>query len=68
MKEKEENIEKTPSSTPIMGQPETAIEMVNKYGTYEIQPTADTSSLYPTIAQGFNKKIINHKKNDLTGR
>lgn len=68
MKEKEQNIEKTPSSTPIMGQPETAIDMVNKYGTYEIQPTADTSNLYPAIAQGFNKKIIKPKKNDRTGR
>ena len=32
--------------------PETPYEMVNKYGTYEIQPTAETGKSYPTIAQG----------------
>ncbi len=41
--------------------PETAEEMVNCYGTYEIQSTADTDNQYPAIAQGFNKKIV---KND----
>ena len=46
----EENRE--PSSTPIHGQPHTAFEMVNKYGTYEIQPTADSENAYPMIAQG----------------
>lgn len=35
-----------------------AYDMVNAYGTYEIQPTADTDNQYPAIAQGFNKKII----------
>ena len=35
-----------------MGEPETAFDMVNKYGTYEIQPTADTDNEFPTIAQG----------------
>ncbi len=38
--------------------PETAEEMVNCFGTYEIQPTADNDNMYPAIAQGFNKKII----------
>lgn len=38
--------------------PETAEEMVNCYGTYEIQSTADNDNMYPAIAQGFNKKII----------
>ena len=36
--------------------PETAEEMVNCFGTYEIQPTADTDNQYPAIAQGYNKK------------
>ena len=40
------------SVTAIMGEPETAFDMVNKYGTYEIQPTADTDNEFPTIAQG----------------
>ena len=34
------------------GQPETAEELINKYGTYEIQPTADTDNPFPAIAQG----------------
>lgn len=38
----------------IHGNPETAHEMVNKYGTYEIQPTADTKNPFPTIAQGLS--------------
>ena len=46
------------SSEPFGGMPETAFEMVNRYGTYEIQATADTENMYPTIAQGFNKGII----------
>lgn len=44
--------------TPFKGLPETAIQMVNRYGTYEIQATADTENQYPAIAQGYNDKII----------
>ena len=32
--------------------PETAHEMVNKYGTYEIQPTNDTKNPFPP-SRGF---------------
>lgn len=35
-----------------------AVDMINRYGTYEIQPTADTDNMYPAIAQGYNKNII----------
>ena len=41
------------SATPIMGQPETVYDMLNKYGTYEIQPTNDSDNEYPTISQGL---------------
>lgn len=40
----------------IGGQPETAEELVNKYGTYEIQPTADSENAFPAIAQGLAKE------------
>lgn len=40
----------------ISDQPETAFELINKYGTYEIQPTADTVNDYPQIAQGLAEK------------
>ncbi len=49
------------SSHPTGSLPETAFEMINNYGTYEIQATADTENQYPAIAQGYNEKII---KND----
>lgn len=45
----------------IQKPPITAEQQINCYGTYEIQPTADREDMYPTIAQGFNEKII---KND----
>ncbi|MEA4965760.1 MAG: hypothetical protein VB055_08060 [Oscillospiraceae bacterium] len=37
----------------ISGQPDSCWDMVNKYGTYEIQPTQDADNTYPTIAQGY---------------
>lgn len=43
-----------------------AFDLVNKYGTYEIQDTADTSNLFPMIAQGLPIKEMqnkNHKSN-----
>lgn len=39
------------------GMPEDAYEMVNFYGTYEIQATAETDNQYPAIAQGYNQAI-----------
>lgn len=52
MPDKKKDLE-TPCMMPIGGLPETAEEMVNKYGTYEIQPTADSDHLFPAIAQGL---------------
>ena len=33
-------------------------DLVNEYGTYEIQPTCDNENQYPAIAQGYNTKIV----------
>lgn len=52
MKEKGKR-EKEVSVRPVMGQPETANELVNKYGTYNIQPTANSGNQFPAIAQGL---------------
>ncbi len=41
--------------TYIPDSPETPFEMVNKYGTYEIQPTGETDNEFPTISQGLPK-------------
>lgn len=49
-------------SVPIMSQPENVSELLNKYGTYEIQPTADTENSYPAIAQGLAQKHRNIDK------
>ena len=32
------------------GQPDDCADLVNKYGTYNIQPTSDTENLFPLIA------------------
>lgn len=45
----------TPSVANIPGDPETAFDMVNKFGTYNIQPTADADHEFPAIAQGKSK-------------
>lgn len=34
------------------GQPDDCADLVNKYGTYNIQPTSDTENLFPLIAAG----------------
>lgn len=53
MSKKKHKIRVDLSSTPIVGQPETAFELINKYGTYEIQPTNDSDNEFPEIAQGL---------------
>lgn len=40
----------------VCDQPMDCVEMVNKYGTYNIQPTCDTENSFPAIAQGYSKK------------
>lgn len=41
--------------TSLNVQPTDCEEMVNKYGTYEIQPTSDSGNVFPTIAAGLPK-------------
>ena len=50
----------------IYGQPKDAFELVNKYGTYEIQPTNDSDNEYPAIAQGMSQKSKNERQRDKT--
>ena len=57
-KEQKKNIDMEISANAVVGQPENVFELINKYGTYEIQTTADTDNQYPAIAQGFNEKIF----------
>lgn len=48
--------EPTPSAKAVFGSPEDCCKYVNKYGTYNIQPTADSDYDYPAIAHGLPKK------------
>lgn len=42
-----------PSTDPVTTEPFTVFDLINKYGTYNIQPTADTDNSFPKIAQGL---------------
>ena len=57
----------TQMDTSVMGQPENASEMVNKYGTYNIQPTSDSGNEYPAIAQGLSEKSKKERRRDELG-
>lgn len=50
----------------IFGQPEKTSELINKYGTYNIQPTNDSDNEYPAIAQGISEKSLKERKRDET--
>ncbi len=54
---------KTPSSNDYSKHPDSSFDLINKYGTYEIQPTADTDNPFPHIAQGL-PKTENRRKRD----
>ena len=42
-----------PFADPVFGQPESCADLVNKYGTYNIQPTADTGNVFPLISHAL---------------
>lgn len=52
-KDKKPDFQPTPSSNAVVSQPETTTELINKYGTYEIQPTNDSDNEFPKIQQGL---------------
>ncbi len=54
-------IDLLPSVNAVVGQPQDSIEQINKYGTYNIQPTGDSDNSFPKIAQGLAKRE-NRKK------
>lgn len=43
----------TPMMNPFFGQPEDTFEMINKYGTYNIQPTNEQENRFPAIMQAM---------------
>lgn len=56
------------SSDPVYGEPQDVFDMVNKYGTYNIQPTSDTHHDYPKIAQGLSKTQNDESKKKKFGQ
>ncbi len=43
----------TPEVHHFPGNADSCFDMVNQYGTYEIQRTADTENMFPMIMQGL---------------
>ena len=51
------------------GVPQDCFDLVNRYGTYNIQPTADTENVFPLIAPGLPRqwRKMHLDKQDLEG-
>lgn len=43
----------TPMAHARFGQPEDVGDLINQYGTYNIQPTNESENLFPAIAQAL---------------
>ena len=43
----------------VFGEPVDTVDLINKYGTYNIQPTADSDNLFPMIAPGLPTQCRN---------
>ena len=48
----------TPDVHHFPGVPRSSFDLVNMYGTYNIQPTSDTENTFPLIAPGLPKRIV----------
>ena len=46
----------------VPGRPDGQDDMINKYGTYNIQPTGDTENDYPQIAQGLAREAAEKRE------
>ena len=59
----------TPDVHAFASPPESVRDIVNMYGTYNIQPTTDTDNLFPLIAPGLPRQWRKMKldKPDLDG-
>ncbi len=50
---KESPVDDTPMARGRFGQPEDTGDLLNMYGTYNIQPTNEQENTFPMIAQGL---------------
>lgn len=62
---KEKEIVTEISVDAVYGNPEDVFDMINKYGTYEIQPTADTENTFPLISSGLVDKTKKITRDDI---
>ncbi|MBQ1674584.1 MAG: hypothetical protein II069_00900 [Oscillospiraceae bacterium] len=46
----------TPDVNRFPGDADNCFDLINKYGTYNIQPTADSDHIFPMIAPGLPRK------------
>lgn len=62
---KKEKNKTTPSANNYDGFPDDSFDLINKYGTYEIQPTCHMQTDFPQISQAtepFKQKITKKKE------
>ena len=59
----------TPAVHAFSSPPENVKDLINRYGTYNIQPTADTENVFPLIAPGLprQRRKMHLDKQDLEG-
>ena len=59
----------TPDVHAFSAPPENVKDLINRYGTYNIQPTADTENVFPLIAPGLPRqwRKMHLDKQDLEG-
>jgi len=55
-----------PAARYYPGQPDDCAALVNQYGTYNIQPTADADNLFPAIAQGLPRHLYENPDEETT--
>jgi len=48
--------EAAPTVQPYFGQPESCFDLINQYGTYNVQRTNESENLFPLIAQGLPRR------------
>lgn len=53
---KRTHFDRTPEVNAFPGSPDSCFDLVNQFGTYNIQPTADADNLFPLIAPGLPRR------------
>ena len=46
----------TPMLNPFFGQPDSTFDLINRYGTYNIQPTNEQENEFPAIMQAMPER------------